>query len=164
MSKPSVYLESSFISYLTNRRSRDSLVSAHQDVTQLWWAMRRNDFELFISDLVVDEIGAGDAEASQKRLAAIKTIQTLTATEAVGRLTTRLLEEKVVPAKAAIDAAHMAFAAVKGIDYLLTWNCKHIANVEITRALRNVIESEGYEAPLICTPLELLGDSVDEPE
>lgn len=163
MKKLSVYLESSFVSYLTNRRSRDTLVSAHQDVTQLWWTMRREDFELFVSDLVISEIGSGDTEASKRRLEVVQDVQILTATEAVGHLTHRILEKKIVPSKAAIDAAHMAFAAVKGIDYLLTWNCKHIANVEIARTLRNVIESEGYEAPLICTPLELLGDSADEP-
>jgi predicted nucleic acid-binding protein len=162
MSKPSVYLESSFISYLTNRRSRDILVAAHQEVTQQWWEMRRHDFQLFISDLVISEIAVGDPEASKRRLDAVNNIQLLTATDAVAHLTTRILEKKVIPAKAAVDAAHVAFAAIKGIDYLLTWNCKHIANMEISRILRNVIESEGYEAPLICTPLELLGNSADE--
>ncbi len=160
--KPSVYIETSFVSYLTNRRSRDLIVAAHQEMSLRWWEQRRKDFELFISDLVISEIGSGNQEARKNRLDAVKGIELLTVTEPARKLTSKILERKIVPQKAAVDAAPMAIAAIEGIDYLLTWNCKHIANIEIARALRNVIESEGYEAPLICTPLEILGENDNE--
>ena len=156
--KQSVYLETSFISYLTNRLSNDYLVSAHQRVTREWWERRRNDFDLYISEVVINEISAGDKEESRKRVELVRTSTKLLAIDQEAeKLAQAFLTKGALPKKAAEDASHMAIAAVNGIDYLLSWNCKHIANAEIIRVIMDICKERGYQAPIICTPLEILG-------
>jgi hypothetical protein len=150
-----VYLESTVISYLAGRPSRDLIVAAHQQLTQDWWETERARFDLFISQLVIDEISAGDQVVAQKRLSFVEGIPLVSVTEEVSLLAEQFLASKSLPAKAAKDAAHVAVATVHGLDYLMTWNCKHIANATIQRAITGVCLAAGLELPVICTPEEL---------
>ena len=156
--KNSVYLETSFISYLTNRLSRDIVTAGHQVITRDWWETRRDDFELFISEVVRDEVSQGAPEAAAARLAAVEEIQFLDVTNEVINFAESLVSNQIVPAKAATDALHIGLACVYEMDYLLTWNCAHIANAQHYRAIRAYSLEQGYVAPIICTPEELSGE------
>ena len=158
MGMESVYLETTFISYLVARLSRDLPVAGHQQLTQEWWANRRSQFECFVSQVVIDESSAGDPNEAQKRLGIIANLQALNLTAETEALTQTILSSGVLPIQAARDAAHVAVATVHGVDYLLTWNCKHLANAQIIRRIEAVCTKSGYRMPLICTPEELMGD------
>jgi predicted nucleic acid-binding protein len=156
--KPTVYLETTFISYLTARPSRDLLVAGHQQVTRDWWEQCADQYDLHASEVVTSEAGSGDKGAAEKRLEALQSVSFLELTEEVRALARELLRRKAVPREAEEDALHIAVAAVHGMDYLLTWNCAHIANARMKHAIEAVCLSLGYEAPVICTPEELMGD------
>ncbi len=156
--KKSVYLETSFISYLTSRPSRDVVVAGHQVITRDWWEKRRSHFELFVSEVVEDEAGQGDLEAAAARLAVLEDIQLLNVSDEVVSFAESLVSSQIVPAKAATDALHIGLACVNGINYLLTWNCAHIANAQSFEAIKSHSEDHGYIAPIICTAEELLGE------
>jgi predicted nucleic acid-binding protein len=153
----SVYIETSIISYLTARVSRDLIVAGHQQMTEEWWSVQRNRFELWASELVVEEASAGDASAAAERLKVLNTIEMLDITEEAGFLATALIERGSLPAKASADALHIAIAAVHNVDYLLTWNCKHIANAEMRPVIESVCRNMGFIPPILCTPEELMG-------
>ena len=153
----SVYIETTIISYLTSRPSRDLLVSAHQQTTDQWWTNRRHEFECYISQVVIDEIQVGNSEAATRRIEKTLEFEVLEATVEAERLTETIIEGGVIPRKAVRDAAHIAVAAINGIDYLLTWNCKHLANAQIMRKVAVTCNGQGYNMPLICTPEELMG-------
>ena len=155
--KQRVYLETTIVSYLTARPSRDLILAAHQEVTRQWWERRRADFEVYVSQLVLDEAGHGDVEAVHKRLEALKAIESLSVTEEAIALAAGLTESHALPSEAGADALHIAVATVNGMDLLMTWNCRHIANMELLPAIRRTVERHGYELPEICTPEELLG-------
>ena len=154
----SVYVETSVISYLTSRPSRDLVVAAHQQVTWDWWEKKRRSFELFISELVLDEVRAGDPDAARRRMALVEDLGRIAITPDVIRFARRLVEQLVIPRTAEVDALHVAAATVNGMDYLLTWNCRHIANARVGRIVRAEAKAAGFEAPIICTPEELLGE------
>lgn len=154
----SVYLETTFISYLVSRPSRDLLVAAHQQTTQDWWADRRGRFECYVSKVVVDEVSVGDPAEVQKRMAIVDALPVLEASEDAESLTRAILAAGLIPVRAVRDAAHIAVAAVHGIDYLLTWNCKHLANAQIVRRIWVVCDRLGHRIPVICTPEELMGE------
>lgn len=154
--KPQVYLETTIISYLTAKPSRDIIIAAHQKLTNEWWENRRRRFDLFVSQLVIQEAKAGDKDAAQKRLGILETIPSLELNEKVISLA-RALMDKVIPPKAVEDALHIAVSTIHGMDYLLTWNCKHIANAEKEHAIAAVCRSNNFEPPIICTPEELMG-------
>jgi len=156
--KPKVYVETTVVSYLTSRLSRDLLVAGHQQVTQEWWQLKRQDFDLFCSQVVVREAREGDPEAAARRLEAIKDVPLLETTEAALDLASELIERGAVPPGKPEDAFHIAIAAVHGADYLLTWNCAHIANAKMRHLVEQVCRELGYEAPVICTPEELIED------
>ena len=153
----SVYIETSIISYLTARVSRDLIVAGHQQMTEEWWSVQRNRFELWASELVVEEASAGDASAAAERLKVLNTIEMLDITEEAGFLATALIERGSLPAKASADALHIAIAAVHNVDYLLTWNCKHIANAEMRPVIESVCRNMGFVPPILCPPEELMG-------
>jgi len=159
--KESVYIETTVISYLTAWLSRDLIRAAHQQITQEWWNSRRNDFEIYVSEFVVNEASAGDAEAAEKRLEALENVALLDVNADVENLAKKLIADRALPPKAVTDALHIAVAAIHGIDYLLSWNCKHIANAEMQRAIEKVCEEQGCKCPKICTPEELLGGKYD---
>lgn len=154
--KPKAYIETTFISYLTSRPSRDIIVAAHQQITDEWWSTRKEDFDLFASQLVWDEAGAGDQEMSRRRLAALEPVELLEVTEEALSLAKDLVDKGPLPQKAAEDAIHIAVAVINGMDYLLTWNCSHLANAAMRGKIEQICRTRGYEPTVICTPEELL--------
>jgi predicted nucleic acid-binding protein len=153
--KPTLYLETSIVSYLTARPSHDLIRAAHQQVTRDWWEMRSN-FDLYVSQLVLDEAKAGNAVAAERRLLALREASLLELTPETGRLADELLRRGGMPAKAYVDAVHVALAAINGLDYLLTWNCTHIANATMRVKIDDICRASGFEPPVICTPVELV--------
>lgn len=152
--KPRVYIETTVLSYLTALPTRDLVRAAHQQVTVEWWAAR-DEFELFVSDAVLAESRMGDPSAVARRLAAAHGLPALAATAEAQELAEALLTAAAMPRKAAIDAVHVAIAAVHGMDFLLTWNCAHIANAVMRPRIETVCRDGGFEPPTICTPEEL---------
>src|SRR5437879_9068598 len=148
--KPKLYLETTIPSYLVGRPSRDLLVAANQQVSGDWWESRREQFDLYASELVILEVRAGDAQLATNRLELLAGVPLLVATDETLELAEDLIVQGPIPRKAAGDAAHIAVAAVHGCEYLLTWNCRHIANAELQRAIRRVVEQYGYELPSLC--------------
>ncbi len=132
--------------------------ASHQQVTREWWESRRSDFDVFISQLVLDEAAAGDPAAARERLAVLTDFPLLDLTEEVSSLAIALVAPLAQPAKTATDAAHIALAAVHRMHFLLTWNCTHIANAEMAMAIQCVWREHGFPAPVICTPEELMGE------
>lgn len=159
MSLPKLYLETTIPSYLTARRSRDLRQAAHQEVTEEWWTDHRKEYDLFISDLVLDEVGEGDAGFASLRITALAGIPSLDVTGEVDELAARLLAGGLIPARAAQDAFHVAVSAVHGMDFLLTWNCTHINNVNTIRRMERICAEAGFACPVICSPDELLPPS-----
>ncbi|MBN1608431.1 MAG: type II toxin-antitoxin system VapC family toxin [Polyangiaceae bacterium] len=152
------YLETTVISYLAARPSRDLRVAAHQQATSEWWMHRRHEFELYVSQLVFEEASAGDEDAVARRLELLRSVTLLDLTDECLALAERLLADGSVPKEAAEDALHIAVAAVHGMDYLLTWNCRHIANATMRVRIQGTCYEAGYDVPVICTPEELLED------
>lgn len=154
--KPKVYLETTVVSYLTAWPSRDVVVAGHQQVTRDWWATAEERFEVVASDLVLEEAGDGDPQAAADRLAVLDQLPTLATTDAAMELAQNLIEDNALPQKAAQDALHLAIAAVNGIEYLVTWNCRHLANATMRQQIEMTCRSAGYVCPIICTPEELV--------
>jgi hypothetical protein len=155
--KRKIYVETSVISYLTARPSKTIIGAAHQQITMAWWETR-NQYELLVSESVLRECGAGDPDAAARRLASLQDVPLLLITEEALQVAESLVAHGIVPIKAAEDALHIAVATVNGVDYLLTWNCRHIANPEVQRNIAKHLEQLGLFLPFICTPEELLGD------
>lgn len=152
-----VYIETSIVSYLTARPSSDLLAAAWQKATIDWWDTQRNRFELYTSEVAVEEAGRGDPEAAGRRSAVLEKLPLLAVTDATMELASALLDEGAVPAKALDDALHIAVSAVHGMDYLLTWNFRHLDNAEIKPIVRSICAIHGFSSPEICTPQELMG-------
>lgn len=150
-----VYIETSLVSYLIARRSRDLIVAARQQLTIDWWDKERERYEMFTSDLVLEESTAGDQTEVAKRLSALAEMALLDITDEAAVLANELLRKRILPAKAASDAIHIAVATVHKVDYLLTWNCKHIANAHVRKMVGRIFRAASYEPPVICTPEEL---------
>lgn len=153
-----VYIETSILGYLTARSTKNLILAANIEVTKDWWESRRNDFTLYISQVVLDEVTQGYPEIAAIRLEILQDFPLLDLNEAVRDLAAQFLVKTNLPSKAADDAVHIAAATVHGLDYLLTWNCKHIANAQIQKKLSAICLDFGYELPRICTPYELMGD------
>lgn len=162
--KPTVYLETTVPGYYTARPSRDVIVLAHQEITRGWREQRRFSFDVYISPVVLEEAGQGDPAQVRLRLDLLSGLPVLEATAEVESLAETYIRELRIPPKAIRDAAHLAFACRYSMDYLVTWNCTHIANAEIVRRLRSVNLARGVETPVICTPEELMGTEEDQHE
>jgi hypothetical protein len=154
--KPRLYLETTIPSYLVARDSRDAIRHGQQAATRKWWAQQRSDYDLFVSEFVDVEAGRGDAEMSAARAAALQGLRRLAATEHVRELAAEILRTGLIPAKAEVDASHIAVAAVHRMDILLTWNCTHIHNIAISRQIERLCAQAGWPCPAICTPFDLL--------
>jgi hypothetical protein len=152
---PRVYIETTVVSYLTARPTRDVVMMGNQQITREWWEHSRPDFELCTSQLVRQEAGRGDPEAAQDRLQVLEAMVLLDTTESAMSLAEELVRAGALPAKAADDAIHIAVAATEKIPFLLTWNCRHMANATMRSVIEAVCASKGYKAPIICTPEEL---------
>ena len=155
--KQKLYIESTIPSSLTSRPSKNLIVAAHQEITHEWWENRKNDFAIYISQFVLDEVGSGDPEASRKRLDAIEEFEQLDITDDVTNLAAALITSGAIPQNSPTDAAHIAIAAVHSMQFLMTWNCAHIANAEISSVVKKICKDYGFECPIICTPEELMG-------
>ena len=153
-----IYLETTIPSYLVARPSRDLVTAAHQEITRLWWEKRRTDFALYVSEPVLKEAAAGNETMAQKRMELLASLPVLALTGEILELAESLVVEGPIPRKAAGDALHIAVATVYGCEYLLTWNCRHIANAEMMRVAARLMQRQGFELPSICTPEELLGE------
>ena len=164
MTKPSVYVETSIVSYLTARPSRDLIIAAQQAMTREWWRDAPERFVLVASELVLTEAAEGDADAARARLTALEVVTRLDTTEDAATLTRRLLELGAFLREAAADAAHVSVAATNSVDYLLTWNLRHIASAAARSRIERACRRADYEPPAVCTPNELMeqDDYADE--
>ena len=156
--KRRIYIETTVVSYLAARPSRDVIVLAHQDLTREWWAGRSASFDLCVSQPVLEEAGRGDPEVAGRRMALLRPIPIVEVDLPALQLARRLLAEGAVPEAASVDALHIAIAARHRTDYLLTWNCRHIANAARRDSIGRACLAAGWASPLICTPEELMED------
>ncbi len=147
--KPKLYLESTIISDLISRPSRDLITAAHQLITQVWWEEHRHKFDIYISQYVLQEVSAGDAEAVQRRLQVVKVLLLLHMSDHVQVLASVLIDGKSFPAQEIRDAFHIAIATVQGMDFLLTWNMKHLANAIMRNTITAICQSHAYALPVI---------------
>ena len=153
-----IYIESTIPSYVVARPARDLLQAARQQLTRDWWDLQRKRHELFISQVVLDEIGSGEAAMARQRLELVAQIKLLDLTNEANALTKQILGSGLLPADADRDAAHIALATVHEMEILLSWNCRHIANAAIQARLRRLAEKAGFALPVLCTPDELAGE------
>lgn len=154
--KRRIYVETSVISYLTARPSKDSIKSACQQITRLWWDAGRESALAYISPYVVEEASAGDPAAALERIEALRPLPVLPFAHEILDLAEFLLLGGGLPAKARLDALHIACAAYHGMDVLLTWNCTHIANPAKLPVMRGLCAARGYKLPELVTPFELM--------
>ncbi len=154
--KPKLYMETSVISYLAARPSKNQIIAGQQASTLRWWKEKRNKFHLFISKIVWTEASKGNAEAVQRRLKFIRSLPKLQINSRVARLARLLIAEKTVPPNAQDDATHIALGAVHGMEFLLTWNFTHINNPATEEQIRLVCHRHGSHCPVICSPDQLL--------
>jgi hypothetical protein len=150
-----VYIETTIIGYLTSRSASDVIFQARQELTRRWWGGRRKDFDLYVSQFVLDEAAAGDPTAAAERLELLAGLSVLDSGHPdVDRLADLLIDQHLLPPKARTDAQHVAVATVFAVDYLMTWNCKHIANADRLPSIYAALRGEGFDPPLIVTPEE----------
>ena len=154
--KETVCVETSIFGYLTARSTNNLILAANTKVTHVWWDNCRNSFTIYASELVEDEAARGDKAIASQRLDFLKPIMYLDITKEVIELAREFLKQSNLPSKATNDSIHIALATVYGLDYLLTWNCKHMANAQIQKKLSQISSKLGYELPIICTPYELI--------
>ena len=153
---PKTYLETSVISYLIARPSRDPVTAVHQQLTRRWWETRRHEFDLYVSNEVINEIGRGNQEAARQRLELVAGLPVLDPDPRSEALTIEILRTSVLPPTAAADAAHIAVAVIYAMDFLVTWNCRHIANGFVQRRIARRLRDKDLELPVIVTPEELM--------
>ena len=155
--KQKVYVESSVISYLTSRPSNDLIKCANQKITKEWWQNAAERFDLFVSVVVIKEISAGDRDAAKSRIAITENLSLVDLPAEAVAMARAIIEQSAMPKKAEVDAMHVAIASYARHDYLVTWNCTHIANAEIRKAIEIIARKFNVNCPVICTPLELMG-------
>ncbi|MBI5193036.1 MAG: type II toxin-antitoxin system VapC family toxin [Nitrospirae bacterium] len=154
--KPTVYIETSVISYLTAKPSRDLIVAAHQQITNEWWENALPKYDAFISPIVLEEISRGDADAARSRLEKVSTFPVLEVLPEVQAIADTYFSALTIPEKARADAYHLATASWHGIDFLVSWNCTHIVNGHIKMLIEEINAKQGIRTPIICTPEELM--------
>lgn len=151
-------METTIPSYMLADPSQDLIVVTRQETTRAWWRRDHTRFAVFVSDAVLDEAERGDRRAANRRRDFLDQFPVLPETSEVQRLTELYFRERIVPSQKAADAAHLAFASVYRMEFLCTWNFKHLANAFALRRLRTLNEKYGLFTPYVCTPDELLGD------
>lgn len=154
----SVFIETTIPSYYVARRSRDIIQAARQEITVEWWDKRRSQYELLSSQIVLDEVARGEEAMAERRLAMLADVPLLVITDLVAEVAEELLQDGVVPQRSADDAFHIACAGVHRVDFLLTWNCAHIANPHNRHQIERCFTRHELEMPVICTPEEFIGD------
>ena len=154
-----IYIETTIVGYLTARSASDIIFQARQELTRRWWDGRRTAYDLYVSQFVLDEAAAGDSTAAAERLELLDGLPVLDSGHPdVNRLADTLIEQQLLPSKARTDAQHVAVATVFAVDYLMTWNCKHIANADRLPLIYSTLRDEGFDPPLIVTPEEFSND------
>ena len=153
--KPKVYVETSILSYLAARPSRDPVTEGRQVITRRWWEQERRKYVLMVSEAVETECGQGDPEMAERRRTFLGEATLFPVREAILKVAKLLVVPGALPEKAGVDAVHIAAAAVEECEFLLTWNFRHIANVRIRREVERILANHGYSKTTICTPEEL---------
>jgi predicted nucleic acid-binding protein len=154
--KPTVYIETSVISYVTSRPSHDVVIQAHQKLTHEWWQSALPKFDVYISAPIIDEISRGDQVAAEERLRLVETFPLLPGSQDIEILADAYHAALQLPERSKLDAVHLAYASWHGIDYLVTWNCAHLASARVRRMVSDWNAVNGIWTPVICTPEELL--------
>ena len=154
-----VYIETSFVSLLVSDPGRNLITAANQQLTRDWWQLRRSSFHCVTSDQALTEVSRGDPEQAQRRLAALADLPSLPVTPEAEDLAAEFLRTGALPAAARADAVHLAVACIAQADYLLTWNCRHLANAQILRRLEREADQSEWLLPTVCTPMELMGET-----
>ena len=160
----SIFIETTIPSYYVSRPSRNLLQFARQELTREWWDSQRQQFSLFTSQLVLDETGEGESAKATERLKLLSGIELLDLNEQVEALAIKLVDRRILPPIAGRDAFHIAAAGVHSMDFLLTWNCKHIANPFIADRLQACFSEMGVHLPIICTPEQFVSDDDNDSE
>jgi hypothetical protein len=161
MAQPKLYLESSVISVLVARHSRDPIMADMQELTNYWWNTRRRDYDLFVSKYVIEEISNGDPEVATSRVRIAAEAGLLDVSKTTRRFARKLCRVLSLPRRAKIDAFRLAIAIEGGMDFLLTWNCAHIANPVHQPRIREMAKRKRLKMPVICSPRDFLGDTDD---
>ena len=154
--KPKVYIETTVVSYLAARLSRNTTIAARQQATRQFWHEHAHRFDFITSDAVLDEIEEGDKTLAQRRIHLLRPLTVFETTPAASQLTQALLNSGAVPRSSQTDAKHIAVAAVYNVEYLATWNYKHIANVQKWSQIEHICRDNGFRAAIICTPAVLI--------
>ena len=154
--KPTVYIETTVISYVTARPSRDLIIAAHQQITHEWWEMALPNFEVFISPIVLDEISRGDDQAAKLRLQRVSSFPLLEVLPEVRNLAETYFSAIEIPAKARADSYHLALATWHGMDFMVSWNCTHIVSGRVKKIIEEINSTYGIRTPIVCTPEELM--------
>ena len=156
--KEIAYIKTTIVSYLVGRPSRDLVLSAHQQVTREWWENERVHYHCIASEEVAREAMLGDTGMAQARIKVLEEVQIVGITAEVEAMAATFMSTGALPPTMRPDATHLAAATLSGADYLLTWNCRHLANAHVLRRLQKEAERRGWQLPGVCTPLELMGD------
>jgi hypothetical protein len=153
-----IYIETTIVSYLVAKPSRDLILAAHQKITQEWWREERENYRCVTSEEVLREVSLGDPAMSRRRVETLAEIAVLRVDDAVRLLAKELVQEQLLPPAAVSDALHAAVATLHQVDYLLTWNCRHLANPHLQKGLRTFMAGHKLVLPEICTPIDLAVD------
>lgn len=156
----SVYIETSIVSYLRARRASHMVAAARQILTKRWWSDERSKYTVVTSQYVIDEASMGDAVLAQERLLHLVDLPLLAVDPEIVNVADALMVSAALPRKAEADALHIAIAAWHGVDYLLTWNCTHLANARTLPIIHRVLRDRDVPAPIICTPENLMSDDI----
>ncbi len=154
--KPTVYIETTVISYLTARPSRDLIIAAHQQIAHEWWNTALPNFEPFISPIVLEEISRGDTNAIALRFESISDLTLLEVLPEVRDLAESYFSATEIPEKARADSYHLSLASWHGMDFLVSWNCTHIVSGRVKKIIEQINSVYGIRTPIICTPEELM--------
>lgn len=154
--KPTVYIETTVISYRMAKPSRDLIIAAHQQITHEWWDIALPRFDAFISPIVLEEISKGDADAAKLRLDSVSSFQLLEVLSEVRDLADSYFSAIEIPEKARADSYHLAVAAWHGMDFLISWNCSHIVSGRVKRIVEEINSANRIRTPIVCTPEELM--------
>ena len=153
-----VYIETSIVSYLRQKPSSQVVAAARQLLTHQWWNDERSKYQLVVSQFVIDEATVGDASLAAERLESLDGIPLLTLEPTIADIADEIMSRAILPETARTDALHIAMLAHHRIQYLLTWNCRHIANARVLPRIHGVFNDLSIPIPVICTPEEMVGN------
>ncbi|MEZ6100292.1 MAG: type II toxin-antitoxin system VapC family toxin [Pirellulaceae bacterium] len=152
----SVYIETTVVGNIAGRIHSDPLIASRQTITRNWWSTALDRYDIFASELVIDECNDGDPTAAAERLLVLDGIRLIQSSTEAESLVEALIDGHAVPASEPRDASHIAIAATNGIEFLVSWNFKHILNPSTTRMIESICRDCGFEPPSLCTPEQLL--------